>query len=260
MVRNNNFRKWIVFNEGLTSRVQVENLIEAIDRCTSLGSFKCEIIHEEGSEKFSITETITVDTLVLTDIERREMLDYLRTHFLTNQVDTPQLGQVQSLETVQLGTQTEPKTKFHHPLFTNRSIKRHVLGWACMGIVLLQFFIIPTNVFGIKFTDSIRIIWLLTFSIITFLAVQNYKHHFLIGGIRYTTVWSITFWLYTYIFGICGIELAIIDGSKGMNSIYFIVPIILGAAYLSGWILSFPIFFLSGGKIVTDPSKIKFRE
>jgi len=263
-----NYRKWIAFNNNVTERSHIENLFKAIDRVSHEGSIRCKQIHNDGLNTYEVHDITMPERLLLTETERADLLIYLKLHYLPSEPE-PDRPAVEKKNT-RLNESTQPilqeevrPVDYHpNPYFFNKIIRKHVVGYAIIGIVLLQFFIIPTNVFDIKYPDYLQYVWLIFFSLLTHIAVRNYKKQFLVGGIRYGTVWSVTFWLYTFIFFVGGIEIGIIDfiDGKGIASVFILVPIMLLAAYVSGWILSIPIFFLNGGKLVTNPDEIKYRE
>jgi len=269
METTTNYRKWVAFNNNITERRYIENLVNAIDRVSHEGSIRCSQVNDDGLINYELHDSTMPERLLLTETERADLLVYLKLHYLPSAPEADESGVEKKNTTLHNGStqssrQKESSPIEHHPnpYFFNKIIRKHVAGYAIIGIVLLQFFVIPTNVFNIKYPDYLQFVWVFCFGLLTHLAVRNYKKEYLVGGIRYGTVWSITFWLYTFIFFIGGLEIGIIDfiDGKGIASVFILVPIIVLAAYVSGWILSFPIFFMNGGKLVTNPDEIKYRE
>jgi hypothetical protein len=269
MEETNNYRKWAAFNDNLTARNYAENLYRVIDERIRLDTLSCELVRDDDPVKYRIQDSSISSVLLLIESERADLLLYLKTHYLpqeaVNRPDEILLGE-SGQSTLQADSPKSNPSFFNQHLrryFHNKNIRKHVVGYAIIGIIVLQFFIIPTNVYGVKYPDFSKFLWVIFFSALTYLATRNYKIGFLTGGIRYGTVWSVTFWLYTFIFLVGGIQIAIIDsfrGTTGIGMSSILIIIILGAGYVSGWILSFPIYFLVGGKVVTDPSAIKYRE
>jgi hypothetical protein len=263
-MEDNNYHRWLAFNESLAQRLYAESLYQVVFDGAQQNTLSCKKIDEGGVSKYIVQDSNIKDTLILSEKEKENMLNYLKAHYLpagnqTNQVESTHYKST-DLETIaQLHAKSSnPRSKF----FFNKKIRKHVVGYALIGFFIFQFFVIPTNVFSIKYPEYSKALWAIFFASLTYVAVINYKREFLVGGIRYGTVSSITFWLYTIIFLIGGIEIALIDFIKDRNifGAIVIIPIILIASYLSGWILSFPIYFLSGGKIVTDPNEIRLRD
>jgi hypothetical protein len=269
MEETNNYRRWAAFNDSLSARSYATNLYKVIDERIRLDSLNCELVNDVDPVKYRIQDSSISSVLLLTESERADLLLYLKAHYLpqeaANQPDEILHGESGQAD-LQADLSKSNPSYFNQHLrhyFFNKNIRKHVAGYAIIGIIVLQFFIIPTNVYGVKYPDFSKFLWVIFFSALTYLATRNYKQGFLTGGIRYGTVWSVTFWLYTFIFLVGGIQITIIDALSGTTSIgmsSILIIIMLGAGYLSGWILSFPIYFLVGGKVVTDPSAIKYRE
>lgn len=269
MEETNNYRKWAAFNDGLLARNYAENLYKVIDERIRLDGISCELLSGVDSVKYRIQDNSIPSILILTESERADLLQYFKLHYLPQEAAYNHPDEILHVESGQADLQTDVSKSNHsyfnqnlRRYFFNKNTRKHVVGYAAIGIIVLQFFIIPTNVYGVKYPDFSKFLWVIFFSALTYLATRNYKQVFLTGGIRYGTVWSITFWLYTFIFLVGGIEIAIIDSLRGTASIgisSILIIIMLGAGYISGWILSFPIYFLVGGKVVTDPNAIKYR-
>lgn len=277
----NDFRKWIVYNPSLTNDKTIYELYKSIDTITTIGKFTC--LKSEENETYQVREDGNENILLLKEDDRMEMLKYLRTHFILDDDPEQWMATADKRTTVPAETEHGDKPYFLDPRyadympqpmmpekhfvqeepskwFYHGEPRKHVLGYAFVGIMLVQIALIPSNVFHVKTTDAFAYVYGLIFFALHHYAVRNYRNYFLKGGLRYKTVWSVTFWLYTIMYGVIGLEVSIIDllsGDHGFGYLIGMPLLFIVIGLFVGWIFSFFIYFLNGGKVVTDPTTIK---
>lgn len=291
----NDFRQWIVYNSTLKDDSQLYALYKAVETNTTLGNFRCERIFDIVAEKFIITQTGNDSRLTLNADERKHFLSYLKSHYILqddieawmattneratarevkNQEDVPYFldprynnsiqpirARIQNPSATKMDKPRKTLPKNHSKWFYNPVPRKHILGYALIALLIVQFFVIPTNVFHFKLPKVLEYSYNLAYFVILHIAVRNYRNYFLTGGIRYGTVWAITFWLFFTVFGVIGIELSVIDSlNKGSFSIGYsliITAALLVAGLFVGWFFSLFVYFINGGKVVTDPATVK---
>jgi hypothetical protein len=285
----NDFRQWIVYNPELKDDNQFYSLYKALESVSARDAFTCEKITDDDTDRFRIIQKGNEDSLLLNPEGRLSMLWYLQTHYILsdnidqwiaqteertqarhekaeeelpyfmdpqyNPLARPSGSAVKVQSRMDKPREQEPSKWFYNPV-----IRKHVLGYAVIAILISQVVIIPTNIFHIKL-EFFKYTYSLVFFVVLHYAVRNYRNYFLSGGIRYKTVWSITFWLFLIIFGVTGYELALIDmisdGDFTFGNLIGLPLILIFAGLFIGWFFSLFVYFMNGGKVVTDPSTIK---
>lgn len=278
----NDFRQWIVYNPSLQDDKAIYEVFKAVRDTASYGKFSCLKNIDGESEAFHVYESGGT-ALILSHDDRSAMIRYLKDHYILG--DDPEQWMASAGERSKSVVDKEgddhpyfmdpkyadympqpaaPKKQFvrEEPSkwFYNPEPRKHILGYAFVGVIILQFMLIPTNVFDVKFPDFFKYVFSLIFVILQYYAVRNYRNYFLTGGLRYKTVWSITFWLYLILFGVTGFEVAFIDllnGDNGIGNLIGIPLIMIFLGLFLGWFASLFIYFMNGGKVVTDPNSIK---
>ncbi|HEY0651479.1 MAG TPA: hypothetical protein VGD65_00065 [Chryseosolibacter sp.] len=287
------FRQWIVYNSLLKDDHQLYALFKVLENGLSRGAFTCDRVSDGDAELYRITQQGNESTLLLSSRERADMLQYLKTHYVLgedvekwiagadernsarkekNADDVPYFLDPRYNPSALSGANGIPATRsVAEPRQTLREARstwffhhvprRHVLGYALIALLVVQVFIIPTNVFRVKLPTFLEYSYNLVYLVILHIAVRNYRNYFLEGGIRYGTVWAITFWLFFIVFSCIGIELGIIDsiknGSFNVGFSLIVLAALIIAGLFVGWIFSLFVYFINGGKVVTDPSTIK---
>ncbi|HEY0742770.1 MAG TPA: hypothetical protein VGD40_14975 [Chryseosolibacter sp.] len=277
----NDFRKWIVYNPSLTSDKALYELYRSIDTITNNGNVSCSKLDETETYQIQVDGNETI--LLLTEENRMAMLNYLRTHFILGEHPEQWMAASENTAKGRAETESGDKPYFLDPRyadympqpviqkrefvreepskwFYNAEPRKHVLGYALIGITLIQLVLIPSNVFHIDTMDGFAYVYGLVFFALHYYAVRNYRNYFLTGGLRYKTVWSITFWLYTIMYGITGLEVSVIDlitGDHGFGYLVGMPLLFIVIGLFVGWFFSFFIYYMNGGKVVTDPATIK---
>lgn len=280
------YRKWLVYNESLNDEQNLYDLYTAVKNVNTFGHSKCE----RANENYLVKNSSLNEQLMLTENQRQSMLDYISSHyFLTTDAeawygakDQRQKDREKREEPEDFShiiahdklpsylkhlhakpapvKEEEPIESKIHPFFINRDFRRHVFGYALIGFVVAQTFVIPGNLMGVKFPDYVTYVLIVLLAIGAHFAVRNFKKHFLIGGIRYKTAAGITIWYYLELFTLLGLEIALIDiiKDKSFFMLLFILVFMSGGLF-TGWIISFFTFFLNGGKVATDPEVVRYR-
>lgn len=288
------FRQWLVYNSLLKNDHQLYALFKTLEQGVSRDAFTLDKVMHETSEFYRLTQKGHGIPLLLTPPERTEMLRYLKTHYILsedvekwisetneraasrvekNQEEVPyfldpryntSLPRVRSTATPQPGATDKPRPalkKNPSPWFYNPVPKKHVLGYALVGLVIAQMFLIPTNVFHVKLPDVVQYGYSFAFFVLLHIAVRNYRNQFLGTGIGYNSVIAITFWLFLMLFGIMAFEISVIDAiSDGELSAFkiLIMPIILVPSGLFlGWFFSLFVYLINRGTGEQKPSTIK---
>lgn len=270
MQPNDDFRRWLAFNESLTRTHRVANLYKAVSESKCIAGITCERRSGTPGEEYCVISDGTgYPSLILTQEQKKTFLNYLREHYLPQaNIPTAYSANIKSAAKDNHLINTRPVTKSTSRIslkyFLHKNIRRHVLGYAIVGILVSQFLIIPTNVFHVKSNDFISWTFVLFFGTLSHFAVRNYKKNFLRSGIRYAIVWKIVFWLSAIIFLILSLEVSFIDAitkdSYEWLPFIGVTIIMVLAGLLSGWILSILIYFLNGGKVITDPNSVTWTD
>ena len=262
------YRKWLVFNTGLNDQQIVSDLHQTLIKKSSKG--KIGFIRSSNDEgHWYIVETPGFsEQLMLPADECNDFIEYLEKHYLQGIVQPPvQKSTIvtSSIEyTDPLTTQIDSSLpSWIRNLFFDRTISRHVRGYAIAGFILVQIFILP-QFFYAKLPDGVQSVFLGICLILSHFAVRNYTATFLTGGIRYKIVYRITAWLHGLLF--LGIAIEIVAGDILVKSMDFTVysaaglgiVLVLGGLFI-GWILSIIVYFSNGGKMITDPTKVNFK-
>jgi hypothetical protein len=279
MEYDHDYRKWIVFNSSLSDNRNVHDLFRAVGEGCMVGASRCEKISENGIDYYLISDTSYSSCLQLALDEKEAFLAYLKKHYLVTEDLTKGYlhndeekeanpgsseGYVEGRAGIRRNDEQKKYLEVFRPYFFNKDITMHVKGYAAVTIVAMQSILIPTNVFHFKSNDFFRWVFTLFFGFMAHVAVRNYKKHFLMGGIRYGMVWKITFWMYLMVCIVIGFELSCIDffTMDNMDAFKFfgMMILVILAGLLSGWLLSFLIYFINGGKIITDPNAVKYQK
>jgi hypothetical protein len=295
----NDFRQWVVYNPALKEDSQFYSLFKALENISSRDAFTCEKITDDAADLYRVIQQDNEATLLLSAEARIEMLRYLKTHYILSDDVEKWIATTEERAKPSLKSAGEEIPYFLDPRynssahatinvakatsqlsmdkprprqeelpawtkwFVNPMTRKHALGYAIVALLISQIVLIPSNVFHVKLPEFFKYVLAVAFFVVHHFAVRNYRNSFLTGGIRYKTVWSITFWLYLTIFGVAGIELVLIDsvtdGSFGWTMLIVIPPLLIFSGLFMGWFFSLFIYYMNGGKVVTDPSTIKAR-
>jgi hypothetical protein len=288
------FRQWLVYNGLLKSDHHLYALYKTLEQGVSRDTFTFDKVMDQASELYQLTQKGHGIPLVLTGAERTEMLRYLKTHYILGDDVEKWISQANERAAARVEKSQEEVPYFLDPRyntslprvhsnpssqpvemdqprpavkrnpsawFYNPIVKKHVLGYACVGLVIAQMFMIPTNVFHVKLPEVFRYGYSLAFFVILHLAVRNYRNQYLGGGMGYDTVIAITFWLFLIMFGVMSFEISVIDAvSDAEFSLFkfFIMPIILlPAGLFMGWFFSLFVYLINRGSGARKPSTAK---
>jgi hypothetical protein len=263
------YRRWIAYSSGLKTLKDFRDLYSAVRYSTKENESSCELILEDSEKYFEIKNTAAEDVLKLNEADRDNFLAYLEKNYLVIDLPIQNIGEGNSVQNASSfaeeagSTASSMKQQSLTTLFANANIWKHTLGYSVIGFLIAQIFVLP-QFFNTKLPEFMKWSFIIVFSVIAYYAVKVYKNQFLIGGIRYRTVGKVTMLFYGITFTMISVETALIDsfiGQKGFdvfaNSALAILVILIGV--FSGWIVSFFIYYLVGGRIVTDTSKIRMR-
>ncbi len=256
------YRKWIIYEAELKTEQDFIELHAAAKEMTTKGQCIVSELIIEGKKVVSIARGN--QTIELDEVIRQEFITYLEKNYLNSEIegDNNFAGENPIKPTDGMPEVTSEQKRWK-PFFINSNILKHVLGYSIIGFASSQFFVLP-QYFGVKLVSFLTWIHIFISATLAFFAVSIYKKHFLIGGIRYETVRKITLTLYGITFTAVSFEVTLLDllfrqNENGLFGAVGLLIVMILAGLLSGWIISFFIYFLNGGKIITDPSKISVR-
>ena len=263
------FRKWLAYNNELTSMDAIHSLLESLRKVGPRGKIQFSTV-VEGGESCYMIRCGDSHILKLNEAQRLEFLRYIGEHYLNSEipVKSPLPGKTtqqmpvdkpRAVRTFSGESGSESRITGMANKMVSAATLVQAFRFSLAGLLIFQLIVIPQFVLDINISKNVIIVFaFIVLGLLSHISVRLYRKHFTSDDkVRYRFVWRLVmlFSVMLYVGFIAEVTLLeLMTGASDLGTLWLFVPYLVFGAFI-GLFFSGIVYFTNGGKVMSRPGE-----
>ena len=262
------FRKWLAYNNELSSGEAIHSLSESLRNVGPRGKIQFNTIVEGGESCYMIACGDS-HILKLKESHRLEFLRYIGEHYLNSEmvkIPLPETTKQQmpidkpwAVRTFSGDSGNQSRITGFSNTMVSATTFVQAFRFSLAGLLIFQLIVIPQFVLDINISKNVIIIFaFIVLGVLSHISVRLYRKHFTSDDkVRYRFVWRLVmlFSVMLYVGFIAEVTLLeLMTGASDLATLWLFVPYLVFGAFI-GLFFSGIVYFTNGGKVMSRPGE-----